>query len=250
LGHPISITLDVDWAPDYIIEDVARVLIKKQVKATWFITHASPALKMLRQQSDLFELGIHPNFKEGSSHGKTMPEVVFHCLGLVPEAVSARSHGLIQSDYLWRYYIESTPIRCECSTFLGHAPSAAPSRFFWKRKDLLRIPYNYQDNMEMDRPRPIWDAIDFLKGKTGVQMLDFHPFYIYTNASSMAVFEEVKKLGRPFHELSEEELLPYRRNGAGARSMFVSVLDYLAEHGGGIRVKDILAFDAAGGQTA
>ena len=241
MTRTVAITLDVDWAPDYIIEDTARLLIERRVKATWFVTHASPALKMLREHSEIFELGIHPNFKEGSSHGRNMAEVVAHCMDLVPEAVSARSHGLIQSDYLWRYYVESSPIRRECSTFLGHAPGAYPSRFFWKGKELLRIPYNYQDNIEMDMPRPVWDAGVFLGRKTGIQMLDFHPFYIYTNASSMAVFETVKMLGRPFHELSEQELLPHRRRGHGARSMFISALNYVSEHGWGGRVKDIAA---------
>ncbi len=246
----VIITLDMEWASDCIIEDIASLFIERGVKGTWFVTHQTAALSMLRSHDSLFELGIHPNFKEGSSHGRTMPEVVSHCLGLVPEAVSARSHGLIQSDYLWRYYAESTPIRYECSTFLGPVPCAYPSRFFWNRKDLLRIPFTYQDNIETDAPFPIWNANDFLAKKMGIQVLNFHPFHIYANASSMAAFEEVKKLGRPFHELSEEELLPYRRNGDGSRSMFVSALDYLAEHGGGIRVKDIMAFDAAGGQTA
>ena len=249
MGHPVAITLDVDWSPDFIVEDVARLLVEKRVKATWFVTHASPVLEMLRRHSDLFELGIHPNFKEGSSHGRTMPEVVAHCLQLVPEAVSARSHGLIQSDYLWRYYIESTPIHYECSTFLGHVPSAYPSRFFWKGKNLLRIPYNYQDNIEMDMPRPVWDAKKFLRGKTGIQVLDFHPFYIYTNASSMAVFEKVKTGDRPFHKLSEKEILPHRRRGHGSRSIFISTLDYLSERGGGNLMKDIEAFDKAGSPT-
>ena len=236
----LAITLDVDWAPDCVMEDVAGLLLDRGVKATWFATHASPALEFLRRHADLFEVGIHPNFNRGSSHGGTMDEVVRHCLALVPEAVSARSHGLIQSDYLWRYYAESTPIRNECSTFLGHAPRADAVRFHWKGRELIRIPYNYQDNIEMDRPQPVWDAGSFLGGKEGVQMLDFHPFYIYTNAASMETFESVKKAGRPFHELTEKELLPLRREGAGARRMFISVLDYFADHGGGCLVKDLV----------
>lgn len=247
LGCLVAITIDIDWAPDFIVEDIARLLIEKQVKATWFATHDSPVLEMLRQHTDLFELGIHPNFKEGSSHGKTMSDVVSHCLGFVPEAVSARSHGLIQSDYLWRYYVEYTQIRFECSTFLGHVPRADSSRFFWKGKELLRIPCNFQDNIEMDMPVPIWDVEQFITGKGGIQGLDFHPFYVYTNASSMEVFETVKTMGRPFYELSEQELLPHRRQGDGARRMFISSLDYLAGRGGGMRIKEIAAYNETGG---
>jgi len=242
----LAITLDVDWAPDYAIEDVAQLLIDRTVKATWFATHCSPALAFLRKHADLFEVGIHPNFNPGSSHGATMSQVVSHCLELVPEAVSARSHGLIQSDYLWRHYAESTPIQNECSTFLGHAPQVYASRFFWRGKGISRIPYNYQDNIEMDRPTPIWDAERFLEGKSGIQVLDFHPFYLYTNAFSMEAFESVKKIGRPFHEMPEDELLPLRREGPGARSMFIGLLNYLAERGGGCTMKEVASVAQSG----
>ncbi len=66
-----AITLDVDWAPDFMIDAAAQALVDREVKATWFVTHASPAVERLREHPDLFELGIHPNFLAGSSHGAT-----------------------------------------------------------------------------------------------------------------------------------------------------------------------------------
>lgn len=38
------ITIDVDWAPDFAIDPVANALLDAGVSATWFITHASPAI--------------------------------------------------------------------------------------------------------------------------------------------------------------------------------------------------------------
>ena len=38
------LTIDLDWAPDWMIEYVANELIRAQVKATWFVTHASHAV--------------------------------------------------------------------------------------------------------------------------------------------------------------------------------------------------------------
>lgn len=235
----LAITLDIDWAPDFMIEDVARLLINKRVRATWFVTHATPALDLLRQYPELFELGIHPNFKEGSSHGKSMPEIVQHCLTLVPDAVSARSHGLIQSDYLWRYYLEATPIRCDCTTYAGPVPHVYISRFYWKSRALTRIPFVYQDNMEMEAPTPIWSAETFYRGKSGVQSLNFHPVYIYTNARSMSVYEFLKTTGKPFSELLEADVRPHRLEGAGTRYMFESALDYFARHGGGKLIREV-----------
>ena len=57
------ITVDIDWAPDIAIAATAKYLIENEVKATWFITHASPEVERLKEYPQLFELGVHPNFK-------------------------------------------------------------------------------------------------------------------------------------------------------------------------------------------
>ena len=61
LHRVAALTFDIDWAPDWMIEEVASILIEHNVKTTWFVTHASPAIDKLRQMPELFELGIHPN---------------------------------------------------------------------------------------------------------------------------------------------------------------------------------------------
>ena len=55
------ITLDIDWAPDFVLESVIEMVTKANVYATWFITHNTPLLETLAQNPK-FELGIHPNF--------------------------------------------------------------------------------------------------------------------------------------------------------------------------------------------
>ena len=50
------ITIDIDWAPDSAISETAHYLIENEVKATWFITHASPEIEKLKEYPHLFEL--------------------------------------------------------------------------------------------------------------------------------------------------------------------------------------------------
>lgn len=240
------ITLDIDWISDCVIQDVAQLLLERRVKATWFVTHASPVLDLLRKHADLFELGIHPNFKEGSSHGRTMEEVVDHCLRLVPEAVSARSHGLIQSDYLWRHYVQATPIRYECSTFVGRVPQAYAIQFHWTGDSLLRLPYVYQDNLEMSEPNPIWETELFLKDKQCLQIFNFHPGNVYFNLTSMNISGRFKETLKSMREHPEEQGQSFRQVGVGTRTMFISLLEYLAPRGGGDWVKNTKAFNDSG----
>jgi len=51
LENPM-ITLDCDWAPDFVLEYVADILTKNKVKATWFITNKSPFLSELESMKN------------------------------------------------------------------------------------------------------------------------------------------------------------------------------------------------------
>src|SRR4028119_935918 len=92
----VAITLDVDWAPDFVIDSVAETLRRARVKCTWFVTHPSPAVDRLRRHPELFELGVHPNFLPGSTQGATAADVLNYCRRLVPDARSMRTHSLVQ----------------------------------------------------------------------------------------------------------------------------------------------------------
>ena len=43
---------------------------------------------------------MHPNFLPGSTQGDTARAVLDHCLAIVPEASTMRTHGLFQSSAL------------------------------------------------------------------------------------------------------------------------------------------------------
>ena len=75
MKHQIVITLDIDWAPDFMINFVKDILVENNVKETWFVTHNSNYLKELGKNK-LFELGIHPNFANTSTQGNSIEEIL------------------------------------------------------------------------------------------------------------------------------------------------------------------------------
>jgi hypothetical protein len=177
----VVVTLDVDWAPDPLVDDVAGRLAAAGVPATWFVTHASPALDRLRARSDLFELGIHPNFRPGSSHGATPEAVLDHVMALVPEAVSSRSHGVVQSGRLLHLLVQRTPVRIDSTTFLPDLPDAPLVTQRTPHGDLLRVPFTWSDDYE---PLSPWD--DYL-AEPGLKVVLFHP----TRMPSSSAFGEL-----------------------------------------------------------
>lgn len=123
------LTLDIDWAPDCTIEWIARTLVARQVRAPRFVTHLSPAVERLRDHPDLFQLGIHPNFLAGSSHGDTTDAVLGHCMGLVPEALTMRSHALVQSPPILGRVMSQTPVVTDLSLYLPYTAHLRPVEY-------------------------------------------------------------------------------------------------------------------------
>jgi polysaccharide deactylase WbmS-like protein len=171
----LVVTLDVDWAPDDAVDAVAARLEDAGVAATWFVTHAGPALDRLRNR-EAFELGIHPNFRPGSTHGATPAEVLEHLMALVPEAVSSRAHGVVQSGALLHELVARTPVRIDSTTFLPDMAHVRPLPQHTPHGTLVRIPFVWSDDYEPLRPRPTdWDE---LLARPGLQVVLFHPVHV------------------------------------------------------------------------
>lgn len=233
-----AVTLDIDWAPDAAIDFTRELLVQHRVKATWFVTHASPAVDRLREHPELFELGIHPNFAPGSTHGTTTEEVLAHCMQLAPDATSMRTHLLIQSTPIFDVLLRSTPIRLDASLLLPYARYVEPVEYQWKGATLLRVPYVWEDDIEMLRDRPSWAARDALNAK-GLRVFDFHPIHVFLNSADMRPYTELKGAVKPLDRASRAAMSPFVHEGEGSRSAFLGVLEALAMNGGGLTMRDI-----------
>lgn len=226
--NDVLVTLDVDWAPDFAIDLAAEELLRNRVRATWFVTHDSPAIQRLRSYPELFELGIHPNFLSGSSHGATPREVLSHCLELVPEAVSARTHCLFQSTPLLCEMIDSTPIRLDGSLYLPHAASISPVPYEWNGRRMLRVPHFWEDDFEMARARPNWRVESLLANGDGLKVFDFHPIHVYLNSRTPDAYNRVKGTASQLPEVTEANAAPHVQAGAGARTVFMDLVAHQA----------------------
>jgi hypothetical protein len=225
----VVLTFDVDWAPDFAIDAIAEELVAAGVRSTWFITHASPALDRLREHPDLFELGIHPNFMPGSTQGATPEEVLDHCMELVPDATTMRTHALVQSSPLLRTVVARTPVRCDASLFLLEAEHVAPVAFPDAVGSLVRIPYVWEDDVEMLADEPNWSVDRFL-ARPGLQVLDFHPMLVWLNAPDMEPYRRLTEAG-PLAETALDTAAPLVQEGTGPRPMLAAAIDHLADVG-------------------
>ena len=223
------VTIDVDWAPDVAIDHVAQLLVERRVRATWFVTHRSDAIDRLREHDDLFELGIHPNFLPGSTHGATHADVLEHCLALVPDALSMRTHSLYQSTPLLALVLETTPIQVDSSVLLTGARAIEPTTFTWNGRSLVRVPIFWEDDLAMEADAE-WSLDVSALEAPGLRVYDFHPVHVYLNSSEMAPYRALRSSQR-LQECSERTLEPYVNRGRGTGSLFVELLDAVTAGG-------------------
>ncbi|MHC4873966.1 MAG: polysaccharide deacetylase WbmS family protein [Planctomycetota bacterium] len=232
------ITIDIDWAPDFIIDQVAEILIENKTKATWFVTHHSDAIERLRKNSELFELGLHPNMLPGSSHGSTEDEVLSHVKEIVPEATSMRTHGLYQTSNWLIKAAKEYGIKTDVSLFVPRATHLKTHNIRWGNSFLLRIPYFWEDDSEMFEKKPIWKTTDQILNTPGLKIFDFHPFHIVLNTSNYNHYENLKKTC-PINSWDENFIKEHINEGDGPGTLFVELAKQLT--GAGTKINEIAA---------
>lgn len=187
--------------------------------ATFFCTHRTDILDDLRQSS-LFELGIHPSLGPGSTHGRSDRETLEHCLSIVPDAKTMRTHGLVQSTALFRTVTTEFPsIEYDVSLFLPFHPNLQISTFHFGSKRLIhRLPYFWEDDVASLSPDWKWGGS--VPANNGLRIFDFHPIHVALNMSSLGQYAALKEKheGRPLWSLSPSEVGAFSRSGEGTRT--------------------------------
>jgi len=188
--EPPIITFDCEWAPDFVYEDLARILTEKKIKSTWFATHESSFLKKLESNS-LFEIGLHPNFSTNSTQGNNPDSILKNLKKIYPQAKSIRTHMLIQSSPLLLKF-QHYGIENDSSLFLPKTENLSPhySSFF----KLFRFPFFWEDDVKMTEEKN-WSlsSNDFLS-ISGLKIFNFHPIHIFLNSRDMENYNLMKKL--------------------------------------------------------
>ncbi len=225
-----AVTFDVDWAPDWAIALCADMCRAHGAAATFFATHRSDLLEDLKRDP-LFEVGIHPNFEKGSSHGERPEEVMEACLDLVPDARTMRTHCLHQSSRLLTMVVERYPtIIADLSLLLPFHPGLRPVDLWLGTppRRLTRLPYVWEDALVADWPDWNWRFPTVLLD--GLCIMNFHPIWVALN---MAVQEDYLGLksrleGTSLHQAPRRLLDDGRNSGRGAGTYLEEIL---ARHG-------------------
>lgn len=213
----VYLTFDIDWANEQQINFLIDMLIENKIKATFFLTHHSDAVQRIIDRKELFEVGIHPNFLENSTHGKNFDEVINYFKNWIPDPIGVRSHGLYNTSLYFIKIMEKYPsIQYDVSTYLPYADNIKPCRFEYEEKSIYKLAFNWEDDLEFAVKRPVWHMNNLLEEISGPVILNFHPVHIFYNNAAKADVLDAK--------VADIDLIKRRNNTLGSLAMLNSLI--------------------------
>ena len=221
------LTSDVDFVSDDILEFAYRSINK--LPLTIFLTGKSDYLKTMAKSNKRWELEVHPNFCNGSTHGKAFCEVVRTIEKFSGEKIGYRCHRYYSSNDVDEYfssigYKYSSNI---CTDLVEMQP-------FKKRNGTIEIPIFFEDGgyLKYHGVPLIDNFINNLNNKNGVYVFNFHPIHLALNSSDFDFVYSFKNSmdSKKYNNMKIEEVLQYRNTGYGMADFFNELIKYAKEN--------------------
>jgi len=213
----------LDWCSDEVSDFVAEKLTQAGMRATWFATHRSAGVEELLT-NDSFEVGVHPNFLPGSTHGASEENVLRHITELLPEARCMRTHGLYQSFPMLASAYSDFAMHVDVSLFLPYHTNLHPTNLPVGGGSLLRLPYYWEDDAEMLLHDPVWSFREVRHAGPGLRIYDFHPVHVALNISDFGDYERLRA-AHPPSRWDRAFIRKHQRKGRGTLSFFEEMLE-------------------------
>jgi len=225
----VCLTVDVEWAHPEVLADLTQAFDERGLNATLFCTHEGVV-------AGNHERALHPNFRRQGDTMKRLREshpeaeswnepeiydfVVNRTKQFAPEAVGVRAHSLFYDSDLFPIY-RAHGLRYDSSVCLPFMPHLAPVQ---KECGLVEFPIYYMDHLDIIEGMTDFRLESLRLDAPGLKVFDFHPNIVFINASTNDAYLDSK---RCYHDVTRLKQL--RRSGRGIRTLFLELLDFLAD---------------------
>lgn len=209
----ISVSLDIDWATDEVIEYCLELFDSFNVKTTFFATHSSPLINTLEAEGH--EVGIHPNFIPNfQGTGRPYEEVIDEMISLFPNSRGVRFHSLATSAPVLDYCFQKG-ILYDSSVYLPFQTVPYVEYTGIKRISFIKPDFQAvvdQNGFEHDTGR---------YNSVLPYVYVFHPIHIFLNTYSVDHYNQAK-----IYYKDMKNLIKFRNNTLlGVNNLLVSLLN-------------------------
>lgn len=227
MSSTLIVTVDLDWACEPAIEGLLAWLDARAIPYTVFTTHRSAAVEA---RLATVEVGLHPNFAPGSSHGTTTAAVVDHVVQLPHNIAAFRCHRFEHgNDSMEAMAAAGMRVSSNVCTDMDSP------RPFRNRYGFLEIPVFFEDGgyLRLHKPLHIDSAWRHAVARPGPKVLLLHPMHWALNSPTFYFMRQIKDSLSPenWNQLTTSDLECRRWQGPGIRTLVEEVLE-LAERSG------------------
>lgn len=212
----VVLTADQDWAPEWAMQIFVETLQVLDCPLHLFRTNHSESLEGPRA-TPLITDGWHPNFKDGSSHGKSIDDVIETMQRLFPSRTSVRAHSFVESSETW------LKLRTAGMEVESHGLTDLQDHLFIQQmtSGLKRVLVYFEDDTYIPQDETQLNSERLLNGldRPGLKVLNFHPIHVAMNTPNMAFYVENREKaysGAPI----------IQRERYGTLNLLIDVIDF------------------------
>lgn len=214
------LSFDIDWASDEVLLYTIKLLNTFNIKATFFVTHASHVLEEIRNNPK-FEIAIHPNFNKIFDHesNKSVEKVLDEILEIVPEAKICRSHSLTNSGR-WNSLYKNKGILFTSNYFMYLKQGIEPIKNI---NDVIEVPIYFADDAllylndynKQEFSIPNLSSVN----SEGIEVFLFHPIHIALNSNSLYHYNKTRYLHHDWGKLMKNQ-----NKDLGIKNYFINLI--------------------------
>ncbi len=219
-------TSDTDWASEDVLSEYFRIINALDIKPTLFVTNHSEVIDS-NFKSKKIERGIHPNYLNDSSHGRTFKEVSETCVKFAPEAYGFRSHRafdvtdvthLLKNEYGFKYVSHQITIL---------QPYIRP---ILHESGLINYPVFFEDGTHLYNKLDInfKRYLDMFE-KPGIKVISFHPMNFVFNSSSISFMRNIKDTltREEYNNISATTISKLKNKNTGIKDTVIDIIEFV-----------------------
>ena len=210
----VFLTADVDWAPEYAIEEVLRTVESFGMKLTMFATGPSV---LLTSPPKWLEVGIHPDFTRKA--GPWLDERLAALKALYPGAIGTRSHRNFFGQNI-ADLAHACGLKYDASSVLFNQILAQAHVDY---NGMTRFSYVWEDGLHLDMGLGL-DLSRTTIEWPGLKILNVHPMLIYLNSPSDNHRRAVTRRYQNLVDAPKTEIDAERNTGRGIGDVWREML--------------------------
>lgn len=219
------LSCDTDWASDYALEQFGALTEDYGIRPTIFATGPSTVLDgMLRE--DRAEIGIHPNFLPGSSHGTEPSEIIETLLNWFPGSEGFRSHSFVDGSAICME-MARRGLRYDSNLVLFLQPNLVPLAH---ALGMVRYPVFWEDDVHWNYFPDQWELEPLLPAllSPGLKVLNVHPFFQACNIPNGDYYQRIKTHIETLDSAAQNKIC---HPGQGAETFLRRLLELIRDRG-------------------